>query len=63
MNASDKAPCLMNASTRTHRRACNLCEAVCGLVVELDGTRIVSIKGDNDDPHSKGFLCPKALAL
>lgn len=49
--------------TQIHRRACNLCEAVCGLTVELDGPRIVSIKGDVDDPHSKGYLCPKALAL
>jgi anaerobic selenocysteine-containing dehydrogenase len=46
-----------------HRRACNLCEAICGLQVEMDGQRIVSIKGDPDDPHSKGFICPKALAL
>ena len=48
---------------RTHRRACNLCEAICGLTVEIDGERIVSIKGDVNDPHSKGFVCPKALAL
>ncbi len=49
--------------TTLHRRACNLCEAVCGLAVELDGTRIVSIKGDAADPYSKGYICPKALAL
>ncbi|APW44310.1 molybdopterin-dependent oxidoreductase [Rhodoferax saidenbachensis] len=46
-----------------HRRACNLCEAICGLQVEVDAGRIVSIKGDPDDPHSRGFICPKALAL
>ncbi len=46
-----------------HRRACNLCEAICGLQVQLDGARIVSIKGDPEDPHSKGYICPKALAL
>jgi len=46
-----------------HRRACNLCEAICGLQVEVDQGRIVSIKGDPDDPHSRGFICPKALAL
>lgn len=49
--------------TTIHLRACNLCEAICGLQVELDGPRIVSIKGDPVDPHSKGFICPKALAL
>ncbi len=46
-----------------HRRACNLCEAMCGLHVELDGERIVSIRGDDADPHSRGFICPKAVAL
>lgn len=46
-----------------HRRSCNLCEAICGLQVEIDGDRIVSIKGDPDDPHSRGFICPKAVAL
>lgn len=50
-------------SLSVHRRACNLCEALCGLRVELDGPRIVAIKGDPEDPHSRGFLCPKALAL
>ncbi len=33
-------------STReTHDRACHLCEAICGLVIETEGTEIVSIKG------------------
>lgn len=52
-----------HAETNTHRRACNLCEAICGLRVEMAGARIISIKGDPDDPHSKGYICPKALAL
>ena len=43
--------------------ACNLCEAICGLRFELDGERIVSITGDEDDPLSRGHLCPKAIAL
>ena len=51
-----------------HHRTCNLCEAMCGLVIEHEGTdsnnfRIKSIKGDKDDPFSKGFICPKAVAL
>ncbi|MDP1917689.1 MAG: molybdopterin-dependent oxidoreductase [Myxococcales bacterium] len=47
----------------THHRACNLCEAMCGLRIETDGARVTSIRGDEDDPFSKGYLCPKATAL
>ena len=46
-----------------HHRACNLCEAMCGLRIETDGMRVTSIRGDDADPFSKGYLCPKATAL
>jgi anaerobic selenocysteine-containing dehydrogenase len=49
--------------TRTHFRTCNLCEAMCGIAIELEGERIVSIRGDEDDPLSRGYICPKAVAL
>lgn len=42
---------------------CPLCEAMCGLLVETDGGRVTSIRGDADDPFSRGHLCPKAVAL
>jgi len=42
---------------------CNLCEAICGLVFTLDDDRITSVKGDPDDPLSRGHICPKAVAL
>ena len=48
---------------QTHYRACHLCEAICGLVIETEGDEIVSIKGDRDDPLSRGHICPKAVAL
>ena len=47
----------------THYRTCNLCEAMCGLEIALDGERIVAIRGDKDDPFSQGHICPKAVAL
>ncbi|MBL8915903.1 MAG: molybdopterin-dependent oxidoreductase [Archangium sp.] len=47
----------------THYRACNLCEAICGLVIEHENGQVKSIRGDKDDPFSRGHLCPKALAL
>ena len=46
-----------------HRRTCNLCEAMCGILIEHDGARIASVRGDPDDPLSGGHICPKALAL
>jgi len=48
---------------RTHYRTCNLCEAMCGLEIKLKDEQIVSIRGDVDDPFSRGHICPKALAL
>ncbi|MEM8894135.1 MAG: molybdopterin-dependent oxidoreductase [Bacteroidota bacterium] len=48
---------------QTHYRTCNLCEAMCGLEIKYEGTEIKSIKGDAKDPFSKGFICPKAVAL
>ena len=44
-------------------RACHLCEAICGLEIRTEGERIVSIRGDKDDPFSRGHICPKAVAL
>jgi anaerobic selenocysteine-containing dehydrogenase len=44
-------------------RACTLCEATCGIVVETEGREVVSIRGDEADPFSKGYICPKAYAL
>ncbi|WP_116367131.1 molybdopterin oxidoreductase family protein [Parahaliea mediterranea] len=52
-----------SAETRLHHRACHLCEAICGLLIETRGEDIVSIKGDPDDPLSRGHICPKAIAL
>ncbi len=50
-------------NSQTHYRTCNLCEAMCGLVIQHDGQRVLSIKGDKDDPFSHGHICPKATAL
>lgn len=49
--------------TQTHYAACNLCEAICGLEIRTQGARILSIRGDDDDPFSRGHICPKAVAL
>ncbi len=48
---------------KTHYRACNICEATCGLEIKYQGNKILSIKGDKKDPLSKGHICPKGVAL
>lgn len=63
-----------------HYRACNLCEAICGIEItvqnplrdpadektrnsELETRNWLDIRGDKDDPFSRGYICPKAAAL
>jgi anaerobic selenocysteine-containing dehydrogenase len=44
-------------------RACTLCEACCGLRFEVEGARILSVRPDPEDPLSKGYACPKGIAI
>jgi anaerobic selenocysteine-containing dehydrogenase len=44
-------------------RSCPLCEATCGVAITIDGDRVVSVRGDDADPFSKGYICPKGTAL
>ena len=53
----------MSSEIQTHYRACHLCEAICGLEIKTQGEQILSIKGDKNDPLSRGYICPKATAL
>ncbi|MFI5778581.1 molybdopterin-dependent oxidoreductase [Nocardia sp. NPDC051570] len=50
--------------TRKLLRTCPLCEAVCGLEITLDAhDHVVGVRGDREDPFSRGFLCPKGASL
>ena len=51
------------ANVQTQHRTCNICEAMCGLIVEHDGKDVLSIRPDVNDPLSRGHICPKAVAL
>jgi anaerobic selenocysteine-containing dehydrogenase len=48
---------------RTVPRVCPFCEATCGLALEVEGDTIVSVRGDREDPFSRGFICPKAYGV
>jgi anaerobic selenocysteine-containing dehydrogenase len=50
-------------SRRTVHRVCTLCEATCGLAILVEGRRVLAIRGDLDDPFSRGHMCAKAPAL
>jgi anaerobic selenocysteine-containing dehydrogenase len=47
----------------TRFTSCPLCEATCGVSVELDGDRVASVRGDEADSFSRGYICPKGTAL
>ncbi len=47
-----------------HTFTCNLCEAMCGLHIDVSPEgRIGSIRGNPDDVFSRGHICPKGPAL
>ncbi|HEU5470474.1 MAG TPA: molybdopterin oxidoreductase family protein [Actinophytocola sp.] len=49
---------------KTAYRTCPICDAVCGLRLTLtDAGRVESVKGDQDDPFSTGYICPKGASL
>lgn len=50
-------------SEQKHYRTCNICEAMCGLIITHDANEVIAIKPDPDDPLSRGHICPKAVAL
>ena len=52
------------ATTReTKYRICPLCEATCGLQVVVNGREVITVRGDDADVFSQGFICPKGVAL
>lgn len=54
---------MSDTATQTHYRTCNLCEAICGIAVEVQGDQVLRIRGDEQDSFSRGHICPKALGL
>lgn len=46
-----------------HLYTCPLCEAMCGLEIQVDGGRVAGIRGNKDDTWSRGHICPKGATL
>jgi anaerobic selenocysteine-containing dehydrogenase len=45
------------------KTGCVLCAQNCGLEVEVENNRIVKVKGDKDNPRSKGYACRKGMSI
>src|SRR3954454_3739648 len=42
---------------------CRICEAHCGMVASVEGDRVVKLRPDPDHPLSRGYACPKGIAM
>jgi anaerobic selenocysteine-containing dehydrogenase len=47
----------------THHRICSLCEACCGLELQVQAGKVISVRGHEADVFSAGYICPKGVAL
>ncbi|HEX3185658.1 MAG TPA: molybdopterin oxidoreductase family protein [Pyrinomonadaceae bacterium] len=50
-------------SNTPHFRNCHLCEAICGIEITVRDEHHLEIRGDKDDPFSRGYICPKGVAV
>ena len=49
--------------SNTIYRTCTFCEATCGIAVEVEDGAAMRVRGDVDDPFSRGHICPKAHGM
>jgi anaerobic selenocysteine-containing dehydrogenase len=42
---------------------CRICAAACGIVVTVEGGRVVRVRGDDEHPVSRGYVCSKARGI
>jgi formate dehydrogenase len=49
--------------TRTVPTWCRLCESACGLLVDVEGARVLRIRPDDAHPVSRGHVCAKGTGF
>ncbi|HRK48377.1 MAG TPA: molybdopterin-dependent oxidoreductase, partial [Nocardioides sp.] len=49
--------------TGTRIGVCNLCEAICGIELTLTDGAVTAIRGNEADPLSRGYICPKGVSM
>jgi formate dehydrogenase len=42
---------------------CRICEPLCGMVATVEDGRVTKLRPDRDHPLSRGFACPKGIAM
>src|SRR3989442_3385079 len=42
---------------------CRICEAHCGMVATVEDDRVTQLRPDRDHPLSRGYACPKGIAM
>ena len=42
---------------------CRICEPLCGMVATVEDDRLTQLRPDQDHPLSKGYACPKGIAM
>src|SRR3546814_13740202 len=52
-----------HVASDTVRTFCRVCEPACGLVAEVDGGVLVSLRPDREHPVTQGYACHKGLAM
>ena len=46
-----------------HVTYCRICEPLCGMVATVEDGRVTKLRPDRDHPLSRGFACPKGIAM
>jgi anaerobic selenocysteine-containing dehydrogenase len=46
----------------TKKSFCRFCHVFCGVEVDVDGDRVVAVRGDRDNEASRGYTCQKGRA-
>jgi anaerobic selenocysteine-containing dehydrogenase len=54
---------ISESNETVHHRICPFCEACCGLEITVAEGRVKRIRGHAADIFSRGYLCPKGVAL
>ncbi len=53
----------MRMMARTVPTWCRLCESACGILVDVEGDRVVRIRPDDEHPVSRGHVCAKGTGF
>ncbi|MCT7661258.1 molybdopterin-dependent oxidoreductase [Mycobacterium deserti] len=63
MTAGVNLPLAATGEDGRHLYTCPLCEAMCGLEIQVERGRVAGIRGNRDDTWSRGHICPKGATL